>query len=58
MDVIEEHISTSEGKLNSLIAPSLQKFWTTEQISEMEFMEKADTFDLVLFQGNAIGSYA
>lgn len=47
---IKKHIDTSDGYNQSLEAPKIKEFWREEQINEREFIEKADTFDVLLMQ--------
>ena len=35
-----------------LPAPLTKEFWRQDQISEAQFIEKADTFDVLLFKCN------
>ena len=49
VEVIKEHIYKSQGFKNRLPAPTT-KFWKEFIISEQQFIERADTFDIVLFQ--------
>ena len=38
-----------------VVAPSIDKFWKQEQITEGQFIDTADTFDILLFKCDAIG---
>ena len=48
VDIIQQHIDESIGQQKS--APGTDKFWKQDQISERQFIEKADTFDILLFK--------
>ena len=49
---IDKHIKGSAGFQNQLDAPVTERFWNTDQISERQFIDKCDTFDIILFTGN------
>ena len=38
-----------------MIAPKTKEFWRQEQVSENQFIEMADTFDILLFKCNTAG---
>ena len=52
---IADHILGSEGQKQIRLAPSLKEFWRHEQITEEQFLHKADTFDILLFRCNSSG---
>ena len=52
MKVIAKHIYDSQGFKLSLLAPNI-KFWQHDQITETQFIEMADTFDILLFQNKS-----
>ena len=56
MQSINEHIQKSQGYRNQALAPMTQKFWRQEQISQEQFFEMADTFDILLFKTNCAGA--
>ena len=37
------------------MAPKTSEFWRQDQISEKQFIEMADTFDILLFKCNTSG---
>ena len=45
----------SEGYKQGIEAPKTDSFWKQEQITESQFLEKADTFDVLLFTCNTSG---
>ena len=45
----------SDGFKKEISAPKLLEFWRQEQITEAQFIEKADTFDALLFTSNTGG---
>ena len=49
VNIINKHISESQGYKHSLSAPK-SEFWKQEQISVSQFIELADTFDILLFK--------
>ena len=55
-DLIQWHITESEGFRYSLPAPVAKEFWKQEQISERQFIALADIFDILLFSTNTIAS--
>lgn len=56
MAAINMHIKESEGFICQLDAPVTETFWKTDQISERQFIDKCDTFDILLFTGNQTGN--
>ena len=52
--MIDLHIKASKGHREQTFAPHCQ-FWKQDQISEDQFLEKADTFDILLFRCNTGG---
>ena len=52
VNILAMHINESQGFKLSLRAPNIRKIWRQHQISEAQFMEEADTFDILLFQTN------
>ena len=46
----------SQGSKFIKMAPNLEEFWRHEPISEDQFLEKADTFDVLLFRCNFTGA--
>jgi len=56
INCIQCSINQSEGFLKSLKAPPTTKFWRFQIISKQQFIERADTFDIVLFQCNNTGA--
>ena len=55
INTISMHIKKSKGHLQKALAPKTNEFWRQEQISENQFMAKADTFDILLFKCNTTG---
>jgi hypothetical protein len=53
--VIEKHIQASQGFKRKLPAPEMSEFWRFDQITAEQFIEQADTFDIVLFRCNTAG---
>ena len=53
---IARHIEHSEGKKFNRNSIGLKKPWKFDNISEKQFYQKADTGDILLFQGNAASS--
>lgn len=53
---IKWHIARSDGKKQSLTAPKIENFWYTDQISERQFIEEADSLDILLFKTNNTGA--
>jgi hypothetical protein len=53
---IEAHLEGSQGSKFMKLAPNLEEFWRHEPISEDQFLEKADTFDVLLFRCNSTGA--
>mmetsp|Transcript_9874 Transcript_9874/g.13463 ORF Transcript_9874/g.13463 Transcript_9874/m.13463 type:complete len:193 (+) Transcript_9874:274-852(+) len=53
--VISLHIDESKGHKDRALAPRTEQFWRQEQISERQFLAKADTFDILLFRCNTGG---
>ena len=49
------HIRESRGFKKQAIAPKTYEFWRQEQVSENQFIELADTFDILLFKCNTSG---
>ena len=49
---LTEHIHQSKGYQNNYLTPITHKFWLQEQISEYQFLEIAETFDILLFKTN------
>ena len=49
------HIAYSKGHKLQAIAPKTNIFWKQEQITEQQFLAKADTFDILLFKCNTGG---
>lgn len=49
---INLHIKHSQGHKKQAFAPNTIKFWKRMQISEEQFLSKADTFDILLFSSN------
>ena len=56
MQAIELHIKESDGSKFSLEAPVTKDFWKSYQMSEKQFIEQADTFDILLFTCNNVGA--
>lgn len=56
LEKINLSISGSQGYLKKIPAPTLFEFWRQEQLSAEQFMETADTFDVVLFRCNTGGA--
>jgi hypothetical protein len=53
IDEISIHLQESEGTLKKLAGPEMDiKFWHSDQMTVESFMNKADTFDLLLCQCN------
>ena len=52
ISAINAHIEISKGLRDQIPAPITNEFWRQEQISEEQFFELADTFDLLLFKTN------
>ena len=40
----------SKGYKMQALAPITPKFWLQEQVTEEQFIQKADTFDILLFK--------
>ena len=55
MRVIDMHIQDSEGNKFQIAAPLTKDFWKQSQISEKQFIDMADTFDILLFTCNTAG---
>ena len=55
IQTISMHIKESKGRLEKALAPKTSEFWRQEQISENQFLAKADTFDILLFKCNTGG---
>ena len=53
--MINLHIRASEGFKQQALAPKTKEFWRQDQISEKQFLEMADTFDILLFKCNTSG---
>ena len=53
--VIDQHIRASKGFKEAAMAPLTSTFWRQEQISEAQFLDIADTFDILLFRCNTSG---
>lgn len=53
--IINEHIQASQGFKYLKSAPLTKEFWRQEQISEKQFIEQADTFDVLLFKCGTTG---
>ena len=56
--LLQKVIFESKGSQKKLAAPGMQRFWNKyKQISIEQFMKKADTFDVILYQSDyVIGS--
>ena len=52
IDVIEQNIKVSKGYLLAKNAPMTKEFWRQEQLTEKQFYDLADTFDILLFKCN------
>ena len=50
------HIRESRGFKEQALAPKTSAFWRQEQISEKQFYEMADTFDILLYKTNTSGA--
>ena len=55
MKDINLHIQESQGNRFQVAAPVTKDFWKTAQISEKQFIDEADTFDILLFTCNTSG---
>ena len=56
MDEICRHLQGSQGSQRRLPAPEkMVNFWKAEQMTTDQFMQQADTFDVILFQCNTGG---
>lgn len=55
INLINQHITASKGFKEQALAPKTKEFWKQEQISEKQFIERADTFDILLFKCNTSG---
>jgi hypothetical protein len=53
---IQDHLNESQGQLKLKPAPLLDHFWRHEVISEEQFLDRADTFDVLLFRSNMYGA--
>ena len=49
---IQWNIQQSKGLQLKQSAPKVEAFWKQDQISELEFLETCDEFDVLLFQSN------
>ena len=56
IEFLQHHITQSRGAKFNYPAPKVEQFWKHEQISEQQFIDEADTFDILLFQTNNSGS--
>ena len=52
VDVIEQNIKASDGFKKAKNAPMTKEFWRQEQLTEEQFYDLADTFDILLFKCN------
>ena len=52
VQIIQLHINYSKGHKEMAKVPHSIKFWKQEQITEEQFIKKAETFDILLFQTN------
>jgi hypothetical protein len=50
------HIKNSVGFKENIKAPTLFEFWRSDQVSVQQFLDLADTFDIVLFRCNTGGA--
>lgn len=50
VQALNEHILESKGYRRQSLAPLTRCFWKQEQISEEQFLLKANTFDILLFK--------
>ena len=55
VNTINLHIRASKGFKEQAMAPKTAEFWRQEQISEKQFIDMADTFDILLFKCNTSG---
>jgi hypothetical protein len=53
--LFSQHIKLSLGFKFNTSAPWTENFWKQDQISEKQFIEMADTFDILLFKCNTSG---
>lgn len=53
---IKHQVATSQGVLKSLAPPKTKEFWRIEQITDEQFLNIADTFDVLLFHCNNAGA--
>ena len=52
VETIGKSIAESKGFKLLLPAPKTKEFWRHDQLTEEEFLDKADTFDILLFKCN------
>ena len=52
MSRINDHLQESKGRKEDYLTPTIHKFWMQEQITEQQFFDIADTFDILLFKTN------
>lgn len=56
VECIKHQVASSQGVLKSLAPPKSKEFWRIEQITEQQFLNMADTFDILLFHCNNAGA--
>jgi hypothetical protein len=56
IDEIHVHLISSEGSRFFKSAKKFEKPWRTDAISEKQFLEEADTGDILLFKGKSLSS--
>lgn len=55
-ECIKKHIEQSKGVKDGLKAPETDEFWKFKVISESQFIDIADTFDILLYHCNNTGA--
>ena len=56
-EALTQSLFQSEGVAHKLRAPQTDRFWYVNQVTERQFCETADTFDIVLFKSKTSGAF-